>query len=52
MCEDQNVLETLHDEFMEYQSLPDSEIPTNVWEDAKISSQYSNKNDWYRMGII
>ena len=52
VSKDQNVLETLHDEYIEYQLLPDSEIPINIWEDSNISPRDASKKKWYRMDMI
>ena len=52
VSKDQNVLETLHAEYTEYQSLPDSEIPVNIWEDSNFSPRDASKKNWYRMDMI
>ena len=52
VVEDQNVLEEYHDEFIEYQSLPDSAIPATIWEKAKVTFNDKKMKDRCSKDVI
>ena len=55
LINDANNLEELHDEYIEFQAMPDTDIPENIWKDAEIGknvSQQSKRKPDIRMDII
>ena len=55
LINDANSLGELHDEYIEFQAMPDTGIPENIWKDAEIGknvSQQSKRKPDIRMDII
>ena len=55
LINDANNLEELHNEYIEFQAMPESDIPGNIWKDVEIGknvSQQSKRKPDIRMDII